>query len=146
MRAPARASGTSGMPRSSGGAGRRGTGRPPRWSFGEEGVGGRLEENALEPEFVGVDSVTVTFEALREVELYLRDRVVRKWVEDGRWEHLADAFARGERRLTEAYLVVKARRLAHPAPAEGGTSSSWGPGSPRPAGGRRGGPGRARGG
>lgn len=96
----------------------RETGRPSRWSFDEETMGDLLGENALEPEFVGVDSVTVTFEALREVELYLRDRVVRKWVEDGRWEHLADAFARGERRLTEAYLVVKARRLAHPAAAE----------------------------
>ena len=49
---------------------------------------------------------------LREAELFLRDSVVRRWVEDGRWEELSDSFARGEKHLTLSYLIVKARKLA----------------------------------
>jgi len=60
---------------------------------------------------MGIDKTVVTFDELREVELYMRDSVVKKWVSDGRWEALADSFARGDRHLTESYLVVKARRL-----------------------------------
>ena len=96
----------------------RETGRGSRGAFSEEAMGDLLDENHFTVEFMGVETNVVTFDALREVEVYLRDRVVRKWVEDGRWNELSDAFARGERRLTEAYLVVKARRLAH------GTASS----------------------
>lgn len=96
----------------------RETGRGSRWSFQEEAMADLLDENRLAVEFMGVDTTVVEFEDLRAVELYLRDRIVRKWVEDGRWEALADSFAAGTKRLTESYLVVKARRLAHPPPEE----------------------------
>ena len=89
------------------------TRRGSRWAFYEDTMGDLLEENAFEVEFMGVDTIVAEFEELREVELFLRDEVVRKWVEDGRWEELSDSFARGEKRLTQAYLIVKARRLAH---------------------------------
>lgn len=87
------------------------TGRGSRWSFSEDAMGDLLEENGFEREFMGIDKTVVTFDELREVELYMRDSVVKKWVSDGRWEALADSFARGDRHLTESYLVVKARRL-----------------------------------
>ncbi len=69
-------------------------------------------------EFMGVDTTVATFEALREVELFLRDATVRRWVEDGRWEELADSFERGDRQLTFSFLIVKARRTALPYKAE----------------------------
>jgi len=73
-----------------------------------------LAENRFQVEFLGVDTTAVAFEDLREVELFLRDSTVRRWVEDGRWQELADAFDRGERHLTLSYLIVKARRTAAP--------------------------------
>ncbi len=76
-------------------------------------MGVLLEENRFEIEFMGVDTIVAEFEQLREVELFLRDETVRKWVEDGRWEELSDSFERGEKHLTQSYLIVKARRLAH---------------------------------
>lgn len=93
------------------------TRRGSRWAFYEDTMEDLLEENRFEVEFMGVDTIVAEFEELREVELFLRDEVVRKWVEDGRWEELSDSFARGERQLTQSYLIVKARRLAHEAPA-----------------------------
>ena len=71
-----------------------------------------LEDNRFEVTFMGVDTTVALFDQLREVELFLRDSVVRKWVEDGRWEELSDSFAQGENHLTLSYLVVKARKLA----------------------------------
>jgi len=77
-----------------------------------------LEENRFEVDFIGVDTIVAEFEHLREVELFLRDETVRRWVEDGRWEELSDSFARGEKQLTQSYLIVKARRLAHERPKD----------------------------
>jgi len=77
-----------------------------------------LEENRFAVEFMGVDTTVATFEALREVELFLRDATVRRWVDDGRWEELADSFERGDKRLTFSFLIVKARRTALPYRAE----------------------------
>jgi len=94
------------------------TGRGSRWSFHEDAIADLLRENGFAVEFLGVDTVVVTFDSLREVELYMRDELVRRWVEDGRWEELSDAFARGTRQLTESFLVAKARRLSHPAAEE----------------------------
>ncbi len=71
-----------------------------------------LEENRFEVTFMGVDTTLALFDELREAELFLRDSVVRRWVEDGRWEELSDSFARGEKHLTLSYLIVKARKLA----------------------------------
>ena len=73
-----------------------------------------LEENRFAIEFMGVDTTVAEFEELREVELFLRDATVRRWVEDGRWQELTDTFARGERHLTLSYLIVKARRTTAP--------------------------------
>jgi hypothetical protein len=73
-----------------------------------------LEENRFAPDFMGVDTTVVLFHQLREVELFLRDRTVRRWVEDGRWQELSDSFVRGERHLTLSYLIVKAQRTAAP--------------------------------
>ncbi len=92
----------------------RETRRGSRWAFYEDTMEDLLEENRLEVEFMGVDTIVAEFEDLREVELFLRDATVRKWVEDGRWEELRDSFARGEKTLTASYLIVKARRLTHP--------------------------------
>ncbi len=91
----------------------RETRRGSRWSFYEDAMADLLDENHFEIEFMGVDTTVATFDELREVELFMRDEVVRKWVEDGRWEELADAFARGEKQLTLSYLIAKAKRLAH---------------------------------
>jgi SAM-dependent methyltransferase len=91
----------------------RETRRGSRWAFYEDAMADLLQENHFEAEFMGVDTIVAEFDALREVELFLRDDIVRKWVEDGRWEELSDSFARGERTLTQSYLIVKARRLAH---------------------------------
>ncbi len=92
------------------------TRRGSRWAFYEDTMEDLLEENGFEVEYMGVDTIVAEFEELREVELFLRDEITRKWVEDGRWEELSDSFARGERRLTQSYLIVKAHRLARPAP------------------------------
>lgn len=94
----------------------RETRRGSRWSFYEDTMEDLLEENGLDVEFLGVDTIVAEFEELREVELFLRDRIVRRWVEDGRWEELSDSFARGEKQLTQSYLIVKARRLSGAAP------------------------------
>jgi len=71
-----------------------------------------LEENRFDVAFIGVDTTVALFDELREAELFLRDSVVRRWVEDGRWEELSDSFARGEKHLTLSYLIVKARKLS----------------------------------
>jgi len=94
------------------------TRRGSRWAFYEDTMTDLLEENHFAVEFMGVDTTVATFEALREVELFLRDATVRRWVEDGRWEELADSFERGDRQLTFSFLVVKARRTALPYKAE----------------------------
>ena len=89
------------------------TRRGSRWAFYEDTMQDLLEENAFDVEFMGVDTIVAEFEELREVELFLRNATTRKWVEDGRWEELSDSFTRGEKHLTQSYLIVKARRLAH---------------------------------
>lgn len=94
------------------------TRRGSRWAFYEDTMNDLLEENHFAVEFAGVDTTVAEFDNLREVELFLRDATVRRWVEDGRWEELSDSFARGEKRLTLSYLVVKARRIAGPYTAE----------------------------
>lgn len=94
------------------------TRRGSRWAFYEDTMEQLLKENRFEVEFTGVDTTVAEFEALREVQLFLRDATVRRWVEDGRWEELADSFARGEKHLTLSYLIVKARRTAAPYAAE----------------------------
>ncbi len=91
------------------------TRRGSRWSFYEDTMKDLLEENAFDLEFMGVDTIVAEFEELREVELFLQDEIARRWVEDGRWEELADSFAHGEKHLTQSYLIVKAHRLAHAA-------------------------------
>ncbi len=88
----------------------RETKKGSRWSFSEDAMEKLLAENAFDVEFMGVDTTTSVFENLREVELFLRGSTVRKWRQDGRWEALADSFGRGEKRLTDSYLIVKARR------------------------------------
>ncbi|HEX9340592.1 MAG TPA: class I SAM-dependent methyltransferase [Thermoplasmata archaeon] len=94
------------------------TRRGSRWAFYEDTMTDLLEENRLTVEFMGVDTAVATFEVLREVELFLRDATVRQWVEDGRWEELADSFARGEKQLTLSFLIGKARRIPGPYAAE----------------------------
>ena len=88
------------------------TRRGSHWAFYEDVMTDLLEDNRFDVTFMGVDTTVALFDELREVELFLRDSVVRKWVEDGRWEELADSFAQGENHLTLSYLVVKARKLA----------------------------------
>lgn len=90
----------------------RETGRGSRFSFASDAMEGLLSENRFGVEFMGVETTVVVFETLRDVELYLEDRLIRRWIEDGRWEALADSFSRGERHLTESYLIVTATRVA----------------------------------
>jgi len=80
-------------------------------SFSEAAMEDLLTDNGFEIEFMGVETLVAEFTHLREVEEYLPTRLVRKWAADGRWTELADTFEKGERRLTSAFLVVKARRL-----------------------------------
>ncbi len=96
----------------------RETRRGSRWAFYEDTMVQLLEENRFQVEFVGIDTTVAQFDTLREVELFLRDATVRRWVGDGRWEELSDSFARGEKQLTLSYLIVKARRIAGPYAAE----------------------------
>ncbi len=88
------------------------TKRGSRHAFYEDRMEDLLEENGLEVDFLGVDTIVAEFEELYQVEIFLRDETVRKWVEDGRWEELADSFARGQKTLTQSYLVAKARRVS----------------------------------
>ncbi|MGI0148015.1 MAG: class I SAM-dependent methyltransferase [Thermoplasmata archaeon] len=90
------------------------TRRGSRWAFYEDTMDDLLTKNRFAVEFMGVDTTVAEFEYLREVELFLRDATVRRWVEDGRWQELSDAFSRGETRLTLSYLIVKAVRTAGP--------------------------------
>lgn len=90
------------------------TRRGSRWAFYEDSMRDLLEENRFAIEFLGVDTTVAEFEHLRDVELFLRDATVRRWVEDGRWQELADSFARGETYLTLSYLIGKARRISAP--------------------------------
>jgi SAM-dependent methyltransferase len=90
------------------------TRRGSRFAFYEDAARDLLEENRFAVEFLGVDTTVAEFEDIREVELFLRDATVRRWVEDGRWQELADAFARGDRHLTLSYLIAKARRTSAP--------------------------------
>ncbi|MGQ0796509.1 MAG: class I SAM-dependent methyltransferase [Methanobacteriota archaeon] len=94
------------------------TKRGSRWSFSEAAMEDLLKENGFTIEFIGVDTIVAQFDAIHEVERYLRDATVRRWAEDGRWEALSDGFASGHRTLTSAYLVVKARRRTEAASAE----------------------------
>ena len=50
---------------------------------------------------------------LLDAERVLGPTIVKKWVEDGRWEGLSDSFDRGARQITLSYVVVKSVRLAH---------------------------------
>ena len=94
------------------------TRRGSRWAFFEDVMTELLRDNRFEIEFIGVDTTVAQFDELREVELFLRGAIVRRWVEDGRWEELADSFGRGEKHLTLSSLIVKARKLAAPYEAE----------------------------
>ncbi len=86
------------------------TGRESRHSFREDEVADLLAENRFELEFLGVDRTVIECEDLVEAERALGPPIVRRWVEDGRWEGLADSFRRGNRTITHAYVVAKARR------------------------------------
>lgn len=88
------------------------TGRGSRFSFTEQAMGELLTENRFDTEFMGVDTVVATFDHAWELEHYLPARIVQKWTADGRWQTLQDCFAKGERRLTSSFLIVKAKRLA----------------------------------
>src|SRR5688572_8147623 len=90
------------------------TRRGSRWAFYEDRMRDLLEERRFAIEFIGVDTTVAEFEQFREVEFFLRGRTGRRWVEDGRWQELSDAFARGEKHLTLSFLVVKAHRTAAP--------------------------------
>ncbi len=94
------------------------TGRESRHSFSDDEVADLLEENGFDIEFLGVDRTEIGCADLLEAERVLGPPVVRRWVEDGRWEGLADSFRRGTRTITQAYVVAKARKRAHGA---GGT-------------------------
>jgi hypothetical protein len=94
------------------------TGRGSRWSFSEDAMTDLLRDNGFAIEFMGVDTVVATFDAIHEVENFLREGTVRKWVEDGRWEALSDTFAAGRKTLTNSYLIVKARRFPEARPSE----------------------------
>jgi SAM-dependent methyltransferase len=89
------------------------TGRESRHSFGDGEIRDLLGENGFELEFLGVNRTAIECADLQEAERVLGPPVVRKWVEDGRWEGLADSFRRGVRTITHAYVVAKARKLAH---------------------------------
>ena len=90
----------------------RETKRGSSHAFFEDQMDELLRENRFDAEFMGVETIVAEFESLREVEIFLRDETVRTWIEDGRWEELADSFDRGEKTLTQSYLIGKARRLA----------------------------------
>lgn len=94
------------------------TRRGSRWAFYEDTMTDLLKENRFAVQFMGVDTTVAEFEEFREVELFLRNATVRRWVEDGRWQELSDSFAHGEKHLTLAYLIAKATRIAGPYAAE----------------------------
>jgi len=91
----------------------RETGEGSHHAFSDEEVNDLLVANGFEVEFLGVDKTIVGCESLLEAERVLGPTIVKKWVEDGRWEGLADSFAQGTREITLSYVVAKARKLAH---------------------------------
>ena len=82
-------------------------------SFSADEIRDLLGENGFEVEFLGIDRTVVECADLLEAERVLGPTLVKKWVEDGRWEGLSDTFARGTRQITMSYVVAKARKLAH---------------------------------
>jgi SAM-dependent methyltransferase len=91
----------------------RENGRGSGHAFSADEIRDLITENGFILEFLGLDSTVVECADLRDAERVLGPVVVRKWVEDGRWEGLADAFDRGPRQITLAYVVAKAVKLAH---------------------------------
>ena len=87
--------------------------RGSRHAFSEDEIRDFLTENGFEVEFLGVDRTVVECEDLLEAERALGPTLVKRWVEDGRWEGLSDTFAQGTRQITLAYVIAKARKLAH---------------------------------
>ena len=88
----------------------RETGKGSRWAFDEARMAALLKANGFDVEFLGVDTVVVTFDTLAQVEQFLGERHVRKWTDDGRWDTLAAVFRSGAKQLTTSYLVGRARR------------------------------------
>ena len=89
------------------------TGVGSHHAFGEDEVNDLLIARDFEVEFLGVDKTIVACENLLEAERVLGPPLVKRWVEDGRWEGLADSFAKGTRQITLSYVIAKARKLAH---------------------------------
>ncbi len=82
-------------------------------AFSADEIRDFLTEDGFEVEFLGIDRTIVECADLLEAERALGPPLVKKWVEDGRWEGLADTFARGTRQITMSFVVAKARKLAH---------------------------------
>lgn len=82
-------------------------------AFSEVALIDLLTDAHLAIAFLGLARDVVLFEDLDDVARYLGDRRVAAWTEDGRWEGLQESFRAGERHLTLAHLVAKARRVPH---------------------------------
>lgn len=92
------------------------TGVGSHHAFGEDEVNDLLIESGFEVEFLGVDKTIVACESLIEAERVLGPSLVKRWIGDGRWEGLADSFAKGIRQITLSFVIAKARKLAHGPP------------------------------
>ena len=91
----------------------RENGRGSGHAFSEDEIRDFLTESGFAIEFLGLDVTVVECGDLRDAERVLGPTLVRKWVEDGRWEGLSDSFEKGTRQITLAYVVAKAVKLAH---------------------------------
>ena len=88
-------------------------GRGSNHAFSEDELRDLLVENGFINEFLGLDVTVVECADLLDAERVLGPTIVKKWVEDGRWEGLSDSFDRGARQITLSYVVAKSVRLAH---------------------------------
>jgi len=85
------------------------TGRTSRFAYSEDTMTARLDENGFAVESMTVDRQVQQFRSVEEA-LAAAIGLEERWRTDGRWFGYIEFLERGGRTLTQAHLVVKARR------------------------------------
>ena len=87
----------------------RETGRESRFAYDEARMTRLLETHGFAIDHLGVERAVREFRSLEEA-LAAAVSLEERWRSDGRWFRYIDFLEKGGRTLTEAHLVVKARR------------------------------------
>lgn len=80
-----------------------------RFAMEEAAVRRAAERAGLRIESLTHDALQIRFRSIQEAREALGD-TAEAWIKDGRWDRLADNFAKGKRTLTESRIVGVARR------------------------------------